>query len=97
MLANWHLQALYAIVNSKQKRTLAAIITDPASPSIAWVALESLLLSAGCDVIEVCGSRVRFVKDGNVQTFHRPHPEPNAKRYQVRDAREYLSRLGIKP
>ena len=89
------MQALYASVNSKQKRTLAVIFTDPVSPSIAWAALENLLVSAGCEIVEGRGSRVRFVKDRNVQTFHRPHPEPNAKRYQVRDARDFLRRLGI--
>ena len=91
------MQAIYASVNSKQKRTLAAIFADPVSPSIAWASLESLLVSIGCEIVEGRGSRVRFVKDGCIETFHCPHPEPSAKRYQIRDAREYLRRLGIEP
>jgi hypothetical protein len=43
------------------------------------------------------GSRVRFVKDGMIASFHRPHPAKEAKRYQVREAREYLIRLGVRP
>lgn len=48
-------------------------------------------------MVEGSGSRVRFVKDDEVETFHRPHPAKEAKRYQVRDARGYLIRLGVKP
>ena len=48
-------------------------------------------------VIEGRGSRVRFEKDGEVETFHRPHPAKEAKRYQVRAARAFLERMGITP
>ena len=88
-------QALYASVNNRQKRALRAIFSEPVSPSISWQAIEGLFIAIGCEVIEGSGSRVRFVKDGIVQIFHRPHPEPYAKRYQVRDAREFLTRLGF--
>jgi len=84
-------------MNSKQTKTLQAIFSDPVSPSIQWSAIESLLKAIGCDVVEGNGSRVKFVKNGIVASFHRPHPEPAAKRYQVRDAREYLTKLGIRP
>ena len=84
-------------MNSKQRRALRAVFTDPVSPSIAWSDIESLLAAVSCTILEGRGSRVRFEKDGMVQTFHRPHPDPEAKRYQVRDARAYLVRLGVKP
>ena len=54
-------------------------------------------MAVGCEVIEGSGSRVSFHRDGLVASFHRPHPQKEAKRYQVRDAREYLSKLGVKP
>jgi HicA toxin of bacterial toxin-antitoxin, len=54
-------------------------------------------LAAGAKRIEGSGSRVRFEKGGIIATFHRPHPEKEAKRYQVRDAREFLSKIGVKP
>lgn len=84
-------------MNSKQRKTLAAVFADPVSGSVEWVAIESLLVAAGCEVIEGSGSRVRFVFQGAVATFHRPHPAKEAKRYQVRDARELLVRIGVKP
>lgn len=84
-------------MNSKQRKTLEAVFSDPVSPTIEWAAIESLLISVGCDVIEGSGSRVRFQKNGLVASFHRPHPEKEAKRYQVKDAREYLLKLGVQP
>ena len=84
-------------MNSKQKKALKAIFTDPVSGTIEWAAIEGLLVAAGCEVVEGKGSRVRFVKDEMVATFHRPHPAKEAKRYQVREAREYLTRLGVEP
>jgi hypothetical protein len=84
-------------MNSKQTKTLRAIFTDPVSGTIAWADIENLLIAAGCEVIEGNGSRVRFVKDAVIASFHRPHPAKEAKRYQVRDAREYLIKLGVQP
>jgi hypothetical protein len=84
-------------MNSKQKRTLASVFKDPVSASMVWKDIESLLISAGADVIEGNGSRVRFHKDGVIASFHRPHPKKEAKPYQVRDARTFLKQLGVEP
>ena len=84
-------------MNRKQRRVLAAIFRKPTSGTIAWTSIEGLFVTIGCQVIEGGGSRVRFAKDGMIATFHRPHPEKEAKKYQVEDARAYLVRLGIEP
>lgn len=84
-------------MNATHRRTLEAIFTDPASKSLEWRRIESLLVAIGCHVIEGNGSRVRFEKDGYIASFHRPHPAKEAKPYQVRDARQYLINLGVKP
>ena len=84
-------------MNSKQAKTLKSVFADPAPANIEWAAIEYLLKAAGCRVIEGNGSRVRFEKDGMIESFHRPHPAKEAKRYQVRAARAYLLRLGVKP
>jgi len=85
------------LLNNKQRRTLAAVFTDPVSGAIEWASVESLLLAAGAQRIEGRGSRVRFEKDGEIETFHRPHPTKEAKRYQVRAARAFLQRIGVTP
>ncbi|GGC19525.1 hypothetical protein GCM10011363_40290 [Marivita lacus] len=84
-------------MNSKHRKILAAVFTDPVSGTIEWMAVEGLLLAAGAQRIEGRGSRVRFEKDGEIATFHRPHPGKEAKRYQVRDAREFLERIKVTP
>ena len=63
---------------------------------IDWKSIESLLSSVGARKIEGKGSRVRFVHGKAVATFHRPHPEKEAKPYQVRDARIFLETIGVK-
>lgn len=84
-------------MNNKQRKTLAIIFTDPVSRTVEWAAIEKLLVAAGANVIEGNGSRVRFVKDDKIETFHRPHPAKEAKLYQVRAARAFLERIGVTP
>ena len=84
-------------MNNTHRKTLAAVFAEPVSGTLEWAAIERLLLAAGARLIEGRGSRVRFEKDGEVATFHRPHPAKEAKRYQVRDARDFLARIGVTP
>ena len=97
MLAVLASESYFLPMNSKHRKTLAAVFTDPVLGTIEWTAVENLLLAAGAELIEGRGSRVRFEKDGEVATFHRPHPAKEAKRYQVRDARDFLERIGVRP
>jgi len=59
--------------------------------------MKSLLLALGAKLIEGDGSRVIFVINDVVVSFHRPHPHKEAKPYQVRDARSFLKQAGVKP
>jgi hypothetical protein len=97
VLATKRVVRYFDSVNSKHVRAMKALFRDPVSASLAWADIEGLLVAVGCEVVEGAGSRVRFVMNGEVETFHRPHPAKEAKRYQVRAAREYLVRLGVKP
>ena len=84
-------------MNSKQKKVLAAVFADLVSGTLEWAAIEKLLVSVGCKMIEGNGSRVRFLFGTEAESFHRPHPAKEAKRYQVRDARNFLMRIGVTP
>lgn len=86
-----------ACVNSKQRKTLQAVLRTPVSATIVWDDIERLLVGVGCEVVEGSGSAVAFHRDGEVEYFHRPHPEKEAKRYQVRAVKGFLERLGVKP
>jgi len=84
-------------MNNRHRKTLEAVFRDPVSASIAWADIEALLLACDCRIIEGSGSRVRFEKHGVLAPFHRPHPAMEAKKYQVRDAREFLIKIGVTP
>lgn len=84
-------------MNSRHRKTLEQVFRDPVSGAIAWSDIESLLVASGCRSVEGSGSRVRFEKDDVIAFFHRPHPAKEAKRYQVRDAREFLVKIGMIP
>lgn len=84
-------------MNSKQKKTLAAIFSTPVPKNIEWAKIEALLIAAGCVVTDGSGSRVKFDCKGHTAVFHRPHPQKETKPYVVRLVREYLELTGIKP
>ena len=94
-----NMQSFHAIIpmHHKHRKTLSAGFQDPVSGTIEWEAIEGLLVASGARVVEGRGSRVRFENDGAVETFHRPHPAKETKRYQVRAARTFLERTGVKP
>jgi HicA toxin of bacterial toxin-antitoxin, len=84
-------------MNSKQRKVLEHVFADPVKANSAWDEIENPLVAIGAKLIEGRGSRIRFEKAGAVETFHRPHPEKEAKRYQVRAARDFLRRIGETP
>ena len=84
-------------MKSTHKKTLNAIFQLPVPTNLEWKRIESLLIAMGAQRIEGSGSRVRFILNDVVGTFHRPHPQKEAKPYQVRDAKALLEKAGVKP
>lgn len=84
-------------MNSKHRKTLEAVFGKPTPTSLDWACIEVLFVAAGAQTIEGDGSRVRFVLNNVVGTFHRPHPSKEAKPYQVKDARHFLEHAGVTP
>ena len=84
-------------MNHAQRKTLEAVFADPLNGSIEWRRIESLLLAVSCTRTEGLGSSVTFELKGLKVRFHRPHPGKEALRYRVRDAREFLRSIGVKP
>ena len=69
----------------------------PTKTNIEFSAIEKLFIALGGVTIEGRGSRVRFAFGEKIVSFHRPHPQKEAKSYQVEAAREFLERMGFKP
>lgn len=85
------------MLNSGHLKTLHLIFSLPASSAVEWRKMEVLFIALGAKVSEGKGSRVRFEINNVVASFHRPHPEKEAKIYQVRDAKTFLEAIGVKP
>ena len=84
-------------MNSRQRKTLAAIFSKPTPASIRFSEIETLVKALGGTVTEREGSRVKIELKGMQWRCHRPHPGKEAKKYQVEEARELLERTGVKP
>jgi HicA toxin of bacterial toxin-antitoxin, len=84
-------------MNSRHRKTLEAVFTEPTKSNIAWADVEALLVAAGCTLSEGSGSRVKFSFGAETLSVHRPHPRKEAIRYQVRDARALLEKIGVRP
>ena len=84
-------------MNSTHRKTLAAVFADPLNGALEWRRIGALLRAVGCTVVEGSGSSVLFEKGGLKVRFHRPHPGKEALRYRVRDAREFLTSIGVRP
>ena len=96
-LTNDTIFSIISTMNSAQRKTLSVIFAEPPPRTLEWRRIESLLIAVGCEVIEGAGSRVGFKRGDLRADFHRPHPGKEAKPYQVRDDREFLEQLEVKP
>ena len=83
-------------MNSKHKKTLAAIFEDPIRSNVAWADIELLFVALGGEISEGNGSRVRVALKGRKATFHRPHPEPNTNKGALKSVRRFLIEAGVK-
>ncbi|MCK5719284.1 MAG: type II toxin-antitoxin system HicA family toxin [Thiomargarita sp.] len=82
-------------MNNKHKKTLETIFSYPIPGNMEWRKIEALFVALNAEIIEGNGSRVSFVINNEKGDFHRPHPGKEAKRYQVQNAKDFLSRAGI--
>lgn len=76
-------------------RVLASVFSDPIRANIAWSDIEKLFVRLGAEVTEGRGSRVRVFLNGVRAVFHRPHPEKEASKAQIRSVRRFLTEIGL--
>lgn len=81
----------------KSSKTIALIFARPASGSIKWRDIESLLVDLGGTVREREGSRIGVKLFGEVRVFHRPHPSPDTDKGAVESIRKWLIENGVLP
>ena len=88
---------MVATLNGRQRKTLDALFAEPLNGNIEWSRIESLFRALDCKVVSGNGSSITVEKCGARAHFHRPHPGKEALRYRVKDAREFLRRIGAAP
>ena len=84
-------------MNTRHRRTLAAIFADPVRSDVRWRDIEALFVALGAKIQERTGSRVSVVLNGVPAVYHRPHPRPEARKGVIRAVRERLVRAGVAP
>ena len=84
-------------MNSKHRKTLEAIFTDPVRPDIKWADIEALFIACGGLIEEGRGSRVCVDMNGHFAHFHRPHPQPDTDKGAVKSVRRFLESVGVRP
>ncbi|MBU2753432.1 type II toxin-antitoxin system HicA family toxin [Acidithiobacillus sp. CV18-2] len=85
-------------MNSKQRKTLERVFATPAPHlKIEWQEIERLLIACGAQVLEADGSAIRIILGERCAFLHRPHPQKEAKAYQVKAVRELLESAGVRP
>ena len=87
----------YHIPMGKSDQTLEAVFALPMKSNIPFADLEGLIIALGGEVREGKGSAVVFELRGRRLFLHRPHPQKEAKRYQVEKIRQLLQSVGVKP
>ena len=83
-------------MNSKHRKTLEAIFTDPVKADIKWPDIEKLFIACGGIVEEARGSRICVEIEGVFAHFHRPHPQPDTDKGAVKSVRRFLENAGVK-
>ena len=84
-------------MKAKHRKTLEAIFEKPTKANIKFAEVESLLVSLNGEVREGTGSRMSVTVSGKTIFLHRPHPNKEAKKYQIEDIREFLKLIGVTP
>ena len=84
-------------MNRKHAKTLAAIFAHPTPANIHWRDIEVLFKALGSEVMEREGTRVAIILFGQVQVYHRPHPQPATDKGAVTSIRKWLESHGVTP
>ncbi|HCD3309358.1 type II toxin-antitoxin system HicA family toxin [Enterobacter chengduensis] len=84
-------------LRKKHRSTLEQIFKTPVPQGIKWADIESLIAALGGEIKEGSGSRCRFLLNGSIARFHRPHPSPDTDKGAVVSVREWLESIGVKP
>jgi hypothetical protein len=81
-------------MNSKHLKTLHSIRSKERK-SINWDDIEKMMIALGATTRESRGSGATFTLNNYSFAFHRPHPEKEAKPYQIKQLKQFLIKVGV--
>ena len=82
----------------KHRRTLEKIFAHPTPPDVRFSDVVALMEALGGEVeAGRSGSRIAFILNEEKIILHAPHPQPEMKRYAVRELKGFLQKSGIMP
>lgn len=84
-------------MNARQRKTLAAIFSQPTPGNIRWNEIVSVMRSLWKVDEKRSGSRVAFTVKERTMVTHKPHPRTDVGRASIRDIRDFLKDAGITP
>ena len=82
-------------LRKKHRKTLRSVFSSRIPANLQWRNIESLFNALGAKKENLGGSAVVFHLCGRKIDFHTPHPQKEAKKYQIRKLRNFLISLGI--
>lgn len=74
----------------KHDKFLKKILQKPVSANLSWSDIENMILFYGAKRKEGSGSRVTFILNGVVATFHRPHGSEKTDKGTVNSVIQFL-------
>lgn len=74
----------------KHDKFLQKLLQKPISANLSWNDIENLILFHGARKKEGSGSRVTFILNGVVATFHRPHGSEKTDKGAVNSVIQFL-------
>jgi hypothetical protein len=83
--------------NSRQRKTLQRVFRVPTPNDIPWSQVESLFRHTGFEIEYGMGSRVKMERGEDTFTCHRPHPSKQTNPDTIRDIRDFLAQVGVRP
>lgn len=83
-------------LNRKRTKLFESVFAVPTRANIKFADIEKLLVSIGGTKLEGSGSRVGLIMPNGLKwEAHRPHPQKEAKKYQIESLRDFLTKLEI--
>lgn len=93
----WYHFMILEVMKGRHAKTLDAVFANPVRANVLWADVEAMFASAGAEISEGRGSRVRVSLNGVDAVFHRPHPQKETDKGALKSVRRFMTEAGYAP